>query len=64
VNDERSWQSRHKARRERRSTTTFALLNDANPTLVQKMVRHRYDAMTKVHLEEATGGADDAVMQM
>ena len=34
------------------STPTFALLNDANPTRMQRMMRHRYDATIKIYIEE------------
>lgn len=36
----------------RHSTPTFALLNDANPTRVQKMVRHQLYATTEICVEE------------
>ena len=36
----------------RHSTPTFALLNDANPTRVQKMMRHQHDATTEIYVEE------------
>ncbi|MHC9062783.1 hypothetical protein ACYX34_08860 [Nitrospira sp. CMX1] len=36
----------------RYSTPTFALLNEANPTRVQKMKRHQHDATTEMYLEE------------
>lgn len=34
------------------STLTFALLNDANPTRVQKMMRHQHCATTEMYMEE------------
>ena len=34
------------------STPTFALLNDANPLRVQKMMRHHHHATTEIYVEE------------
>ena len=34
------------------STPTFALLNDANPTRVQKMMRHQHYATTEIYVEK------------
>lgn len=51
----------------RHSTPTFALLNDANPTRVQKMMRHQHYATTEIYVEEVQRlleGAEDAVMQI
>ncbi|OQW32355.1 MAG: hypothetical protein A4E20_13935 [Nitrospira sp. SG-bin2] len=51
----------------RHSTPTFALLNDANPTRVQKMMRHQYYATTEIYVEEVQRlleGAEDAVTQI
>jgi site-specific recombinase XerD len=51
----------------RHSTPTFALLNDANPTQVQKMMRHRHYATTEIYVEEVQRlleGAEDAVTQI
>lgn len=51
----------------RRLTTTSALLNDANPTRVQKMVRHQHEAMTEIYGEEAQKlleGAEDAAPKL
>ena len=48
----------------RHSTPTFALLNDANPTRVQKMMRHQHYAMTEIYVEEVQElleGAEEAV---
>lgn len=49
------------------STPTFALLNDANPTRVQKMMRHQHYATTEIYVEEVQRlieGAEDAVTQI
>lgn len=51
----------------RHSTPTFALLNDANPTRVQKMMRHQHYATTEIYVEEVQqllDGAEDAVTQI
>ncbi len=51
----------------RHSTPTFALLNDANPTRVQKMMRHQHYATTEIYVEEVKRlleGAEDAVTQI
>lgn len=51
----------------RHSTFTFALLNDANPTRVQKMMRHQHYATTKIYVEEVQKlleGAEEAVTQI
>lgn len=51
----------------RHSTPTFALLNDANPTRVQKMMRHRHYATTEIYVEEVRQlleGAEDKVSQI
>jgi len=51
----------------RHSTPTFALLNDANPTRVQKMMRHQHYATTELYVEEVQrllDGAEDAVTQI
>lgn len=51
----------------RHSTPTFALLNDANPTRVQKMMRHQHYATTEIYVEEVQKlleGAEDAVTQI
>ena len=50
----------------RHSTPTFVLLNDANPTRVQKMMRHKHSATTEIYVEEVQKlleGVEDAVMQ-
>jgi site-specific recombinase XerD len=50
-----------------RVTSTFALLNDANPTRVQKMMRHQHYATTEIYVEEVQQlleGTKDAVMQI
>ena len=36
----------------RYSTPTFALLNDANPMWVQRMMRHKHYATTEIYVEE------------
>ena len=51
----------------RHSTPTFALLNDANPTRVQKMMRHQHYATTEIYVEEVhrlLDGAEDVVTQI
>lgn len=51
----------------RHSTPTFALLNDANPTRVQRMMRHQHYATTEIYVEEVQRlleGAEDAVTQI
>ncbi len=51
----------------RYSTPTFALLNDANPTRMQKMMRHQHYATTEIYVEEVQrllDGAEDAVTQI
>lgn len=51
----------------RHSTPTFALLNDANPTRVQKMMRHKHYATTELYVEEVQQlleGAEEAVTQI
>lgn len=41
-----------KYRQDYSSTPTFALLNDANPTRVQKMMDHKHYATTEIYVEE------------
>lgn len=51
----------------RHSTPTFALLNEANPTRVQKMMRHKHYATTEIYVEEVQKlleGAEEAVTQI
>lgn len=51
----------------RHSTPTFALLNDANPTRVQKMMRHKHYATTEIYVEEVQKlleGSEEAVTQI
>ncbi|MDR4474371.1 MAG: site-specific integrase [Nitrospira sp.] len=51
----------------RHSTPTFALLNDANPTRVQKMMRHQHYATTEIYVEEVQKlleGAEGSVTQL
>lgn len=51
----------------RHSTPTFALLNEANPTRVQKMMRHQHYATTEIYVEEVQRlleGAEDSVTQI
>ncbi|MGC4097986.1 MAG: tyrosine-type recombinase/integrase [Nitrospira sp.] len=51
----------------RHSTPTFALLNNANPTRVQRMMRHQHYATTEIYVEEVQRlleGAEDAVTQI
>ena len=51
----------------RHSTPTFALLNDANPTRVQKMMRHKHYATTELYVEEVQKlleGAEETVTQI
>ncbi len=51
----------------RHSTPTFALLNEANPTRVQKMMRHQHYAITEIYVEEVhrlLDGAEDVVTQI
>jgi integrase/recombinase XerD len=51
----------------RHSTPTFALLNDASPTRVQKMMRHQHYATTEIYVEEVQRlleGAEEAVTQI
>ena len=51
----------------RHSTPTFALLNDANPTRVQRMMRHQHYATTEIYVEEVQRlleGAEEAVTQI
>jgi integrase len=51
----------------RHSTPTFALPNDANPTRVQKMMRHKHYATTEIYVEEVQKlleGAEEAVTQI
>lgn len=51
----------------RHSTPTFALLNNANPTRVQKMMRHQHYATTEIYVEEVQKlleGAEEAVTQI
>jgi site-specific recombinase XerD len=48
------------------STPTFALLNDANPTRMQKMMRHQHYATTEIYVEEVQRlleGAEEAITQ-
>ncbi len=50
----------------RHFTPTFALLNDANPILEQKMMRHQHYATTKIYVEEvqkSLEGVEEAVTQ-
>ena len=50
----------------RHSTPIFALLNDANPTRVQKMMRHQHSA-TEIYIEEVQKlleGAEEVVIQI
>ncbi len=49
------------------STPTFALLNDANPTLVQKLMRHQHYAESEIYIEEVQrllDGAEDEVTEI
>ncbi|HRB81490.1 MAG TPA: hypothetical protein PK614_04445 [Nitrospira sp.] len=49
------------------STSTVVLLNDANHTRVQKMMRHQHYATTEIYVEEVQRlleGAEDAVTQI
>lgn len=49
------------------STPTFALLNDANPTRVQKIMRHQHYATTEIYVEEVQKlleWAEEAVTQI
>ena len=51
----------------RHSSPTFALLNEANPTRVQKMMRHQHYATTEIYVEEVQKlleGAEEAVTQI
>lgn len=51
----------------RHSTPTFALLNEANPTRVQKMMRHQHYATTEIYVEEVQKlleGAEETVTQI
>ncbi len=51
----------------RHSTPTFALLNDANPTRVQKMMRYKHYATTEIYVEKVQKlleGAEKAVTQI
>ncbi len=51
----------------RHSAPTFALLNDASPTRVQKMMRHQHYATTEIYVEEVQRlleGAEEAVTQI
>lgn len=51
----------------RHSTPTFALLNDANPVRVQKMMRHKHYSTTEIYVEEVQrmiGGAEETVTQI
>ncbi len=51
----------------RHSTPTFALLNDANPTRVQKMMWHQHYATPEIYVEEVQRlleGAEEAVTQI
>ncbi|HMS83456.1 MAG TPA: hypothetical protein PKD12_07380 [Nitrospira sp.] len=51
----------------RHSTPTFALLNEANPTRVQTMMRHKHYATTEMYVEkvqELLEGAEEAVTQI
>ena len=50
----------------RHSTPTFAFLNDANPTRVQKMMRHQHYPTTEISVEEVQElfeRAEEAVTQ-
>jgi len=47
----------------RHSTSTFALLNDVNPTRVQKMMRHHHYATTEMYVEEVQKLLEGAVTQ-
>lgn len=49
------------------STQTFALLNNADPTWVQKITRHQHYATMKIYVQEVQRllkGAEDAVKQI
>jgi site-specific recombinase XerD len=51
----------------RHSTPTVALLNDANQTRVQKMMRHQHYATTEMYVKEVQRlleGAEEAVTQI
>ena len=51
----------------RHSAPAFALLNDANPTLVQNMMRHQHYASSEIYVEEVRQlleGGEDAVTQI
>jgi site-specific recombinase XerD len=51
----------------RHSTPTVALLNDANPTRVQKMMRHQHYTTTEIYVEEVQrllDGTEGAVTQI
>jgi integrase/recombinase XerC len=51
----------------RHSAATYALLNQAHPTQVQRMMRHRHYATTEVYVEEVQrliAGAEDKVTQL
>lgn len=53
--------------RQRRSTRTVALLNHANSTRVQEMMRHKHYATTEIYVEEVQElleGAEEAVTQI
>jgi hypothetical protein len=48
-------------------TPIFSLLNDANATRIQKMMRHQHDATTKIHVEEVQHlmkGAEEAITKI
>ena len=47
----------------RHSTTMFALLNDANPTRVQKMMRHQHYATTEIYLKKCNGYSKERKMR-
>lgn len=50
--------------RQGRSATTCALLNDSNPTWMQKFMRHQHHATTEIYVEDVQqllDGAEDAV---
>ncbi len=51
----------------RLATSTFALLNDANLTRVQRMMQHQHYTTTEIYVEEVQRlleGAEDAVTQI
>lgn len=51
----------------RHLTPIFAFLKDANPTRVQKMMRHKHCATTEIYVEEVQKileGVEEAVTQI